>query len=58
MFAAKSGLGFLLIDGYFRHEPEKVYAIIIIIGLLGTFFNTVIVKFENRLLRWRKGLTI
>ena len=58
MFAAKSGLGFLLIDGYYRHEPEKVYAIIIIIGLLGAFFNTVIVKFENRLLRWREGLTI
>jgi len=58
MFAAKSGLGFLLIDGYYRHEPARVYAIIIIIGLLGAFFNTVILKFQNRLLRWRKGLTI
>jgi len=58
MFAAKSGLGFLLIDGYYRHEPERVYAMIIIIGLLGAFFNTVILKFQNRLLRWRKGLTL
>ncbi len=58
MFAAKSGLGFLLIDGYYRHEPEKVYAIIIIIGLLGALLNTIIVKFQDRVLRWRKGLTI
>lgn len=52
MVAASSGLGYFIT--YYREmmKPEKMYAGVIVIGVIGWIINVLIRKLEDYLLRW------
>ncbi|MBI5159528.1 ABC transporter permease subunit [Candidatus Micrarchaeota archaeon] len=48
-----SGLGRLLIDSAYTYEIPKLYALILIVGLIGTTANSLIAMVENKLVHWK-----
>ena len=53
MLGASAGLGFLIFDAQHKYEPEKMYAGILVLIMLGMSLNYLIVKLENYLTRWK-----
>lgn len=58
MYAAKSGLGFLAMDGFHRFEQARVYGVIVVIGILGYGLNVVQMRIQRYALRWQRGITL
>ena len=53
MLGASAGLGFLIFDAQHKYEPEKMYAGILVLIMLGMSLNYLIVKLEHYLTRWK-----
>lgn len=49
---SKFGLGQKIFDYYLTYETPKLYAILIMTGLLGYFLNKIFVVFEKRAVHW------
>lgn len=49
---SKFGLGQKIFDYYLTYETAKLYAILVITGLLGYALNKLFVAFENRAVHW------
>lgn len=48
-----SGIGKMLIDASYSYNIPKLYAGIILIGLIGYFLNVGIIHFEKRIVHWQ-----
>jgi sulfonate transport system permease protein len=55
MVASDSGLGFFIVDAETSFNLPKMWAGIIMIGLLGLLVNVIFVLGEHRMLAWHKG---
>ncbi len=49
---SKYGIGQLITDAFTTYQIDKLFALIIISGLLGYFFNRIFVFFEKKLVPW------
>lgn len=49
---AKLGLGQKIFDAYLTYETTKLYAILLITGLLGYTLNKIFVAFEKKMVHW------
>ena len=58
MIGAHSGLGFLTLNSQEVFQIPTMYAGILLLALLGLVLNTILARIEQRLTRWRKGLTL
>lgn len=56
LIAGTRGLGFLLTDGRELSRADIVLGAILLLALLGKFFDGILKVLENRLLRWRDSL--
>lgn len=52
VMGSKFGLGQKIFDFYLTYETAKLYAILLVTGLLGYLLNRVIVLFEKRMIHW------
>ncbi|MEL7633206.1 ABC transporter permease [Sporomusa sphaeroides] len=53
MLGASAGLGFLIFDAQHKYQPEKMYAGILVLMMLGMSVNYLIVTLESYLTRWK-----
>ena len=53
MILARNGLGVLLVESSNNFDTRGVFALLVVLGVLGFALNTVIVAVEQRLLRWK-----
>jgi len=58
MIGAHSGLGFLTLNSQETFQIPTMYAGILMLAVLGLLLNYVLALLEQRLLRWRKGLSL
>lgn len=58
MIGAHSGLGFLTLNSQETFQIPDMYAGILLLAVLGLVLNYLLALLENRLLRWRKGLSL
>ena len=47
-----SGLGFKILDEHFRYRIPEMYAILLVVGLLGYFLNLLFYMVERRIVHW------
>jgi NitT/TauT family transport system permease protein len=52
MMGTNVGLGRRIYDAGLMHKMSEMYAVIIVAGLLGYFFNKLFVLLENRIVHW------
>ena len=53
MILGKAGLGGLVYDAYMIYDVTRIYAIIVLVGLLGYVSNRILVYAEHRIIHWR-----
>ncbi len=56
MIAAREGLGYLILDAEYTFKTEVMFAGIMTIGIIGFLLNEAMVKIEERLTRWKRGI--
>lgn len=56
MIAARTGLGYLILDAEYTFKTEVMFAGIVTIGLIGFLLNEMAMVIENRLTKWKQGL--
>ncbi len=56
MIAAREGLGYLILDAEYTFKTEVMFAGIVTIGIIGFMLNEAMVKAEERLTRWKRGI--
>lgn len=53
MLAASAGLGYMISMGRLYARPDLILLGMIVIGLIGAFFNGLLTFIENRVIKWR-----
>lgn len=53
MLAASAGLGYMISMGRLYARPDLILLGMIVIGMIGAFFNGVLTFIENRVIKWR-----
>ena len=53
LIASSAGLGFLISDARYNFRTDQIFLGMACIGALGFLLNTVLLRIERRLLRWR-----
>lgn len=56
MIAAREGLGYLILDAEYTFKTEVLFAGIVTIGIIGFMLNEAMVKAEEKLTRWKRGI--
>ncbi len=56
MIASQSGLGYLIVDTQLTFQTDRTLVATLMFGILGFGLSAIIMQFESRLLRWKKGL--
>lgn len=54
MLAASAGLGYMILMGRQFARPDIIILGIVVIGIIGTLFTSILGKIENKVLGWRK----
>ena len=54
MLASASGLGYMILMGRQFARPDIIILGIVVIGIIGTIFVSVLGKIEERVLGWKK----
>lgn len=49
----RSGLGRVLIDSAYTYDTPKLYAVLLILGIIGRLLNYAVLKLEKRVVHWR-----
>lgn len=58
MVAASKGLGYFILESQRFWAVEKMFAVIILMGLLGLILDRIVLMIGNRALAWRQGRII
>jgi ABC-type nitrate/sulfonate/bicarbonate transport system permease component len=58
MVAASKGLGYFILESQRFWAVEKMFAVIILMGLLGLILDRIVLIIGNRALAWRQGKII
>lgn len=56
MIAAREGLGYLILDAEYTFKTEVMFAGIVSIGIIGFVLNEAMVKAEEKLTKWKRGI--
>ena len=53
MVGAKFGLGQQVMEYSYNYQPAGVFAVLLILAIIGTFLNELMIQIERRLSRWK-----